>query len=337
MQAYVLSRYGGPQSAQLRQVPIPVPGEGEILVRVRAAGLNPVDYKFREGKLRAIQRPRLPMVLGCEFAGVVEGLGRGVTAFAAGDRVFARVEKLAYGAFAEYVCVQASLAARMPDSLDFVPAAGVPLAGLTALQCLREELRVESGQQLFISGGAGGVGTFAIQLAKWLGARVTTTASPRGEALVRRLGADRVVDYTQEDCWRSVGVMDGALDLVGGEALAHCFRVVRPGGTVVSVAGIPEPQTALKDLGAGLGLAALFGLVSLGIRRQAAAHHVRYRYKFMHPSGSELALLADLIDQGILQVVIDRVFPFEAIAEAFAYLEGGHAKGKVVVDLGLAS
>lgn len=333
MRAFVLSRYGGPEAAELRDVPVPTPRPHELQINVHAVGLNPVDYKFREGKLKVLHRPRMPVVLGNELSGTVMAKGAEVRGFAVGDRVFARVDKFALGAFAEVACVDERLVAKVPADLDLTAAAGVPLAGLTALQCLRDELRVGPGFRLFISGGAGGVGTFALQLAKLMGAHVTTTASPRGEALVRRLGADEVVDYTQTTFWQVLKDLDGALDLVGGETLDHCFEIVRRGGSVVSVAGMPEPRTARRDLAAGPGLAALFWLASLRTRLKGWPHGVFYRYKFMHPSGSDLAHLADLIADGRLEVVVDRVFPLSEIAQAFAYLESGRAKGKVVVTL----
>lgn len=333
MRAFVLTRHGGPEAMELRDVPEPRPAERQILVRVRAAGLNPVDYKTRAGKLRVIRRYTLPIVAGNELAGIVEACGPGVSRFQPGDRVFARVPKETLGAFAELTCLDEGVAARMPAAIDFEAAAGVPLAGLTALQALRDELHVSPGQRVFIPGGAGGVGTFALQIASVLGAEVATTASPRGDALVRRLGAKVVVDYTKarfEDVLRDY---DGAMDLVGGDTLARTFSVVRRGGTVVSIAGMPEPLTARKDLGRGAGLAALFWLISLGTRRRARRRGVRYRYLFMHPSGPDLDELARLIDARKLEVVIDRVFPFAEIADAFAYLEQGHAKGKVVVRI----
>ena len=204
MKAFVLKRYGGPEAAELCDVAMPHPDAGDVLVRVHAAGLNPVDFKTREGKLRIVQRYRLPTVMGNEFAGVVEACGSGATRFKPGDRVFARVPKDRMGAFAEYVAV--------PEDV-------LPLAGLTALQALRDELRLQPGSRVFIPGGAGGVGTFAIQIAKWLGAHVTTTASPRGRALVERLGADEVIDYTAQSFVGRVRDMDGVFDLVGGESL----------------------------------------------------------------------------------------------------------------------
>jgi NADPH:quinone reductase-like Zn-dependent oxidoreductase len=247
--------------------------------------------------------------------------------------VFTRVDKKRLGAFAEFAVVREELVAKMPSSVDFTTAAGVPLAGLTALQVLRDELRVTSGQNIFISGGSGGVGTFAIQLGKWLGAHIATTASARGEEMVRKLGADIVVDYTREHFDQVLREYDGALDLRGGDTLLKTFGVVKRDAKVVSIAGVPEPLTACKDLQAGPTLAALFLAASWRIRRQARKYGVIYRYLLMHPSGADLSELATLIDQQKLEVVIDRIFPFAHIGDAFAYLEQGHAKGKVVVQM----
>jgi NADPH:quinone reductase-like Zn-dependent oxidoreductase len=333
MRALVLTRYGGPDTMELRDMPRPSPGPGEVLIQVYAAGLNPIDFKLRQGMLRVIHRYPLPIIAGSELSGVVVAMGAGVTRLAEGDRVFTRVEKQRLGAFAEFAVVRAELVAHMPSSVEFTTAAGVPLAGLTALQALRDELRVTSGQNIFISGGAGGVGTFAIQLGKWLGAHIATTASARGEKLVRTLGADIVVDYTHEPFDQVLGGYDGALDLIGGDTLVKTFGVVKRGAKVVSIAGVPEPQTARKDLQAGPPLAALFWAASWHIRRQARKHGVAYRYLFMHPSGPNLAELATLIEQHQLQILIDRIFPFAHIADAFAYLEQGRAKGKVVVQM----
>jgi NADPH:quinone reductase-like Zn-dependent oxidoreductase len=333
MRAYVLKHYGGPEGSLLMDVPVPAPRPRDILVEVRAAGLNPVDFKFRQGKLRAILRPKLPLLLGNELAGEVIGVGHEVKRFRVGDRVFARVAKGRLGAFAEQACVDEDDAAYMPRNLDFTAAAAVPLAGLTALQALRDELRVKPGQKVFISGGAGGVGTFAIQIAKWLGAHVTTTASTRGEALVRSLGCDEVIDYTVQDLSSGQRRFDAGFDLIGGKTLEQMFEIMKPGTKIVSVAALPEPQTAIRDLGGRRALSAIFWLISCGIRSRARRAGVSYRYLFMHPSGSELALLAELIEQGKLKAIIDRTYPLAKIAEALAYVESGRAKGKVVVTV----
>ncbi|WP_374660169.1 NADP-dependent oxidoreductase [Phenylobacterium sp.] len=333
MRAYVLQRYGGAECAALTDIPPPTPGPHELLVDVGAAGLNPVDVGFRKGKLRPLYRLELPTALGCEFAGEVAAVGPMVTRFAVGDRVYARVEKHRPGAFAEQALIGEDNAAPMPANLDFEAAAGTPLAALTALQALRDELKVGPGRKVFVSGGAGGVGTFAIQIAKLLGAHVTTTASKRGEDLVRSLGADVVIDYTADDLSGLGREFDVALDLVGGETLEKMFGIVKRGGRVVSVAAVPEPRTAMLDLGGRRGLAVLFWLASLGVRRKAQAAGLDYRYMFMRPSGGDLATLAEWIEQGRLRVILDRAYPFSAIAEAFAYLEAGRAKGKVVVSM----
>lgn len=333
MLAYVLQRYGGPDGSQLIDVAVPKPAPDEILVNVRAAGLNPVDYKFREGKLRAIHSPKLPFVQGNELAGEVIAIGSKVTRFRVGDHIFARLGKDRAGAFAEQACVQEEYAAYMPPELDFATAAAVPLASLTALQALRDELNLQPGQQILITGGAGGVGTFAIQIAKWLGAEVTTTASSRGDALVRSLGADHVIDYTTQDIASTQQRFDAGFDLIGGETLDKMFSVTKPGATVVSVAGTPEPQTALRDLDGRRLLAAIFWLISYKTHQKARQADVRYRYLFMHPSGDDLALLGDLIQHGKLKVTIDKTYPFSQIADALAYIESGHAKGKVVVTM----
>ena len=331
MQGYVLTRYRRPM--QLREVPEPTPGDGDVLIRVRAAGLNPVDYKTRDGAVRLIWRYDLPVVAGNELSGVVEAVGNGVTRFAVGDRVFARVDHHKMGAFATYAAVDEALVGKMPDSLDFAEAAGLPLAGLTALQGLRDELAVTAGDRVFISGGAGGVGTLAIQLAVWLGATVATTASPRGEKLVRSLGAETVIDYQKQKFKDVLRDYDSAFDLVGGQDLKDSFDILKRGAKAVTIAGVPEPTTARVDLGLGPLLTAAVWAISSQIRHQARRSGVGYRYLIMHPSGTDLDLLARLVDGGQLKPVTDRVFPFQQIADAFAYLEQGRAKGKVIVEL----
>jgi NADPH:quinone reductase-like Zn-dependent oxidoreductase len=333
MRAYVLNHYGGPEGARLMDVPAPAKRQHDVLVGEHAAGLNPVDFKFRQGKLRAILRPKLPFVLGNELAGEVIAIGRDVTRFRVGDRVFTRVGKDRAGAFAEQVCVDEDHAARIPQDLDFATAAALPPAGLTALQASPDELGVEPGQKVFISGGAGGVGTFAIQIAKWLGAHVTTTASKRGEALVRSLGCDEVIDYTAQDIAKAEGRFDAGFDLIGRQTLEKMFTIMKPGTKVVSVAALPEPQTAIKDLAGRYALAAVFWIISRGIRSRARRAGISYRYLFMKPSGSDLGQLAELIEQRKLRVIIDKTYPFATISDGLTYLESGRAKGKVAVTM----
>ena len=333
MRAYLLECYGGTECARLATAPTPRPASNEVLVEVHAAGLNPVDYKIRSGLLRPITRLRLPVVLGNELAGAVTECGSAVRGFAVGDRVCARVAKDRLGAFADFAAVDAALVAKLPASIDFEHAAALPLAGLTALQCLRDELAIAPGERLLITGGAGGVGTFAIPLAKHFGADVWTTASSAGSELVRRLGADHVIDYRGEWEGGFSRHFDAVLDLVGGKGLEALFTTLKPGRTLVSVGGTPEPRTARKDLGRGAGLAFLFWLASARLRAIARRSGVHYRYLFMHPSGEDLAELLDLVADGVLPVTLDRVFDFAEIHAAMASLEQGRAKGKIVVRI----
>jgi NADPH:quinone reductase-like Zn-dependent oxidoreductase len=331
MKAYVLNGYGDAGQASIADMPVPVAGNDDVLIAVKAAGLNPVDFKIRQGKLKAIMRLKLPVILGNECAGVVSAAGKNVSRFKAGDRVFFRSEKGRMGCFAETVAADQSVVAFIPKALDYPHAAAVPLAGLTALQALRDNIAVRPGMRVLITGGSGGVGLFAIQLAKLMGAHVITTASPGGTAIVKRNGADEVIDYTSGDFAKDLHDLDGVLDLIGGETLDKCFAITRKGGRVVSIAGAPEPLTARKDLGLGVVMQGLFWLMSRKVRGLASAAGVTYRSIFMHPSGDDLAYLASLIESGKLKVTLDKSLPFTQIGDAFAYLETGHAKGKVAV------
>ncbi|MWV28453.1 NADP-dependent oxidoreductase [Aurantiacibacter rhizosphaerae] len=333
MKAYQLTAYGDADKGQLRDVAMPKPGVGQVLIKVKAAGLNPVDYKIRQGKLKPILRMDLPITMGNELSGVVESCGKGANRFPPGTRVCVRVGKEAMGAFAEYAVVEEAHIAAIPASMDFTQAAAIPLAGLTALQALRDELGVGPGYRVLITGGAGGVGTLAIQIAKSLGAHVITTASSRGRELVEKMGADEVVDYENAQFEDEIDSVDGAFDLIGGETLERTFQVVKEGGRTVSIAGTPEPRTAMQDLGGRFGLAAVFWAMSRDLRKQASDAGVDYRYLFMHPSGSELTYLVTLAQRGQMQAVIDSTYPFEKIADAMAELEDGHAKGKIMVTM----
>jgi NADPH:quinone reductase-like Zn-dependent oxidoreductase len=330
MQGYVLARYGGARAMQLREVPEPAAGAGEVLIRMRAAGLNPIDYKVRRGFGRVFHLD-LPLVAGSELSGLVEAVGAGAIRFGIGDRVYARVDKQTLGAYAEYAVVDESFVARMPRSLDFEDAAGIPLAGLTALQALRQ-LAITSGDRVFISGGAGGVGTLAIQLAVHMGAKVATTASPRGEELVRSLGAETVIDYRKQKFKDVLSDYDSAFDTTGGRDLTDIFDILKPGAKAVSVASF-DPTTARDDVGMGRLLTAVVWAANTKIRRKSRRRGVSYRSLLMHPSGDDLEVLTKLVDGGQLKPVTDRVFPFEQLPDAFAYLEEGHAKGKVIVRL----
>lgn len=333
MKAFILESYGNAAATKLTEFATPELRPHDLRIQVTAVGLNPVDFKTREGKLKMVYSPPLPIVMGNELSGIVIECGAKVTQFKVDDKIIARVEKDRLGAFAEQVCIDENVAAYAPKSISLEDAAALPLAGLTALQALRDELNASEGKHVLITGGAGGVGTFAIQIAKHLGAEVTTTASPRGEDLVRQMGADHVIDYTQIDLPDVKMKYDGVFDLIGGQTLKAAMGLTKKGATIVSISGVPEPVTASKDLQAGFKLKTLFWLVSFGLRRLAAAHGIVYRYLFMHASGEDLTELVKLVDDGKLKIVIDKRFDFDDIAEAMAYLEAGRAKGKVIVEM----
>jgi alcohol dehydrogenase len=331
VKGYVLARKGLRRTMALREVPEPTAADNEVLIRVEAAGLNPVDSKVQVAGAQFIWPLELPRVAGSELSGVVEEVGRHVTHFKSGDRVFARVDKLKLGAYAKYCVVEEDLVALMPDTLGFEDAAGLPLAGLTAWQGLRQ-IGVTSGQRVFISGGAGGVGTLAIQLAVQMGAAVATTASAEGEKLVRSLGAETVVDYRKQQFKDVLRDYDGAFLLTGGRDLMDAFTILKRGGNAVSVIHV-DPVTAREDLSAGPMLVAAVRIANSRIRRQTRCAGISYRSLLMRPSGEDLGVLADMVERDQLKPIIDRVFPFDQIADAFTYLEEGHAKGKVIVRL----
>ena len=333
MKAYVLNNYGDAKNAVISEWPMPIVKSKEVLVKVAAVGLNPVDYKIRDGKLKIIQNPPRPFVLGNEFSGTIIDCGLGAKKFKIGDKIIARVEKDKMAAFAEFVAIDESIAALAPSSIPLEEAAGLPLAGLTALQALEEELNIKPNDELLITAGAGGVGTLAIQIAKAMGAIVTTTASIRGKDLVQNLGADHVIDYNSTDIGKTQKRFDAVFDLVGGETLESLFTIAKPSTKIVSVAGMPEPLTAKQDLNRGILLQIIFWLASIKLRKLAKQNNVTYRYLFMRPDGAGLSKLSQMIDQGQLKLIIDKSFDFENIAEAIAYLESGRAKGKVIVKM----
>jgi len=332
MKAFVMKGYGGPEQMGFAEVPLPECTPGTVRIKVHAAGLNPIDIKTRDGMTKAIQSYKLPAILGNECAGTVDAVGDGVSGFTIGERVATRVDKGRMGALADYAVTTADTLAHIPDQVDMQSAAGLPLAGETALQALRNEIKVKPGDRILITGGAGGVGTLAIQIAKAFGARVITTASPRGRDLVKSLGADEVIDYTSTDFTTVLRDLDGAFDLIGGKDLENCFKVVRPGATVVSIAGTPEPNTA-DDIGASTLIRMVFWAMSVGLRRKAKAAGARYRFLFMRANGDDLATLFDMISAGKLRVIVDQTYPFEATPKAFEALESGHAKGKIIVQI----
>lgn len=300
--------YGGPEVLVHEDAPRPEPGREDLLVRVHAAGVNPVDWKIREGHLRPLLRHRLPLTLGWDVSGVVEAAGPDVEGFAPGDEIYARPDISRDGAYAEYLALKAAEAAPKPKTLDHVHAAAVPLAALTAWQTLFDVANLAAGQRVLIHAAAGGVGHFAVQLARWKGAFVIGTCSGRNADFVRALGADEVIDYTAtrfEDAARDVDVV---FDTMGGQVQQRSFRVLKRGGVLVSIV---EPFSRLT----------------------AALRGVRAHFLFVQPHAGQLAELARLIDGGTIKPVVETVLPLAEARQAHELSRAGRTRGKIVLQV----
>jgi NADPH:quinone reductase-like Zn-dependent oxidoreductase len=331
MKAVVAKRYGGPDVVEIVDAPAPEIHARDVLIDVRAAGLNPLDFKVRSGKAKLALPIKPPVPLGCDVAGVVADVGPNVKELAKGDEVYVRLEKLRMGGLAEQVCADASVVAKKPVSLTFEQAASIPLAALTALQALRDVGKFTAGQRVLIHAGAGGVGSLAIQIAKILGLHVTTTTSTKNVELVTSLGADEVIDYTKEALDAKPHDFDGVFDSLGAESELASIRATKRGGIVIGVGGLPDGPFAKEWLPMPVRPALWF---MTGKRRRAATNAgVRFAYLFMRPDGGELAEIARWIDEGKLKPVIHATFPLAQVKDAFAELERGRARGKIVVTV----
>jgi len=291
-----------------------------------------VDFKIRDGLLKMIVPFGFPLILGNDLSGVVKAVGTGVTRFRPGDAVFARMDKRRIGAFAEFAVVAEADAAAKPANLTHIEAAAVPLAGLTAWQALFEIGGLKAGQKVLIHAGSGGVGTFAIQLARHAGATVATTVGARNAELARNLGANVVIDYKSQRFEDVVSGQDLVFDTQAGDIQHRSFAVLKRGGVLVSIAGKPDGRL-VRQWGLNPLLGVLLDFLSRKSLRLAKKHGVRYEYLFMHPSGEQLAQIGRLLADGSVRTVIDKVFPLEQVREALAYSEAGHATGKVVVEV----
>ena len=332
MKAYVLDRYGKNTALRLADVPEPPLRDDEVLVEVHAAGVNLLDSKIKGGEFKPILPYRLPLILGHDVAGVVVKVGPKVTQFRLGDEVYARLDDFRIGSFAEFAPVKEASLALKPKGLSMEQAASIPLVGLTAWQALIESAQLQRGQKVFIQAGSGGVGTFAIQLAKHLGATVATTASSTNAALVKSLGADVVVDYRTQDFEEVLRDYDVVLNSQDAKTLEKSLRVLQRGGKLISISGPPDPAFA-NAMGAPGWLRLVLRVLSAGIRRRAKSRDLSYSFLFMKANGAQLREITRLIESGAIRPVIDRVFAFDATNEALAYVESGRAKGKVVIKL----
>ncbi|RDK10055.1 NADP-dependent oxidoreductase [Cupriavidus lacunae] len=332
MKAFVLDRYGKKRALRSADMPSPELRDGEVLVQVHAAGVNQLDSRIRDGEFKLILPYRLPLILGHDVAGTVVKVGPRVRQFKPGDEVYARPDDFRIGTFAEYIAIKEESLAIKPKALSMEEAASIPLVGLTAWQALIEIAKLKKGQKVFIQAGSGGVGTFAIQLARHVGATVATTTSSANIDLVKSLGADIAIDYKKDDFERLLQNYDVVLHSQDAAALKKSLRVLKPGGTLISISGPPDPAFA-KGIGAPWFVNLIVRLLSSRVRKRAARRDLRYSFLFMRASGPQLREITSLMDAGAIRPVVDRVFPFESTNEAMAYVEKGRAKGKVVVKM----
>jgi len=332
MKAFVVSRYGK-DMVRAAEVPKPQVGRRDVLVKVSAVSINPLDSMVRNGEFKALLKYKPPFILGHDVAGVVTEIGSDVGDFAVGDEVFARPRDLRIGTFAEYIAIDQDDVALKPAALSLHAAAAVPLVALAAWQMLVDRAHVQPGQKVLVHAGTGGLGSTVIQLAKHLGADVATTANGAKEQLVRVLGADVVIDYRTTDFAEALSGYDLVVDSLGGENLIKSFTVLKPGGLAIGVTGPPDAGFA-KQLGAPKPFEFVLSFLSRKVRKAAKKLGVRYEFFFMHASGDQLRELAALYDAGGLRPVVDTTFTFDRTLEAIAFAESGKAKaGKVIVTL----
>ena len=332
MKAFIVNRYGKKEKLQLIEIANPVVKENDILVQVYSAGVNLLDSKIRDGEFKLILPYKTPFRLGHDVSGIVTKVGSKVSKFKVGDEVYARPADHRIGTYAEFISMNEKDVALKPKNISMEEAASIPLVGLTAWQTLIEKANLKKGQKVFIQAGSGGVGTFAIQLAKHLGATVATTTSTANIDLVKSLGADVIIDYKKEDFESILKDYDVVLNSQDTRTLEKSLKVLKTGGKVISISGPPDPDFG-QEIKANWFLKIILKFLSAGIRKKANRLGVNFSFLFMKAQGDQLSQITKLIESGVIKPVVDKVFPFEQTNEAMAYVEMGRAKGKVVVKV----
>ena len=332
MKAFILNRYSKKEKLQLTEIAQPVLRENDVLVEIHAAGVNSLDSKIKSGEFKLILPYKFPLVLGHDVAGVVTKIGSKVSKFKVGDDIYARPSDFHIGTFAEFIAISENDVAIKPKNISMEEAASIPLVGLTAWQALIEIGNLKRGQKVFIQAGSGGVGTFAIQLAKHLGATVATTTSSANIDLVKSLGADVVIDYKKDDFEKVLKDYDLVLNSQDAKTLEKSLRILKPNGKLISISGPPTPGFA-KQMGAPWFVKLVMKFLSSGVRKKAKKLNIDYSFLFMRAEGKQLSEITNLIEAGKIRPIIDKVFPFEQLNEAMSYVETGRTKGKVVVKV----
>jgi NADPH:quinone reductase-like Zn-dependent oxidoreductase len=332
MKAFIVDRYKKKGALRFGEMPEPELRDEDVLVQVHAAGANMLDSKIRNGEFKPILPYRPPFILGHDVAGTVVRIGSKARRFKPGDEIYARPRDGRVGTYAEFIAINEADVALKPKNLTMEEAASIPLVGLTAWQVLVERAKLKKGQKILIHAGSGGVGTFAIQLAKHIGASVATTTSSTNADLVRSLGADVVIDYKNDDFDKVLSGYDIVLNSLGTDTLEKSLKVLKPGGQLISISGPPDLAFA-RGNGANWFLQQVMRLLSFGIRSKARRVRVGYSFVFMRANGEQLREITSLIEAGIIRPIIDLVFPFEGTNDALAYVETGRSKGKVVIKV----
>lgn len=332
MKAFTISRYSKSDALQLTNVPDPVVQENDVLVQIHAASVNVLDSKIKSGEFKLLLPYQFPLILGHDVAGVVTQVGANVHRFKVGDAVYARPADRRIGAFAEFIAIHERDVAHKPNNISMEEAASIPLVGLTAWQALVEKAQLTKGQKVFIQAGSGGVGTFAIQLAKHLGATVATTASAENADWLKGLGADVVIDYKTQDFEMLLSDYDVVLNSQDTKTLFQSLNTLTAGGQLISISGPPDAQFA-SDAGLPWFMKGVMRLLSYKIRNKAKQRQINYAFLFMKAQGNQLEKITALVEAGVIRPVVDKVFAFEQADEAVAYVESGRARGKVVIKV----
>jgi NADPH:quinone reductase-like Zn-dependent oxidoreductase len=332
MKAFTISRYSKTDALQLTDAPNPEAQANDVLVEVHAASVNLLDSKIKTGEFKLLLPYKFPLILGHDVAGVVVKIGANVRRFKVGDAVYARPADFRVGTFAEFIAINENDVARKPNNVSMEEAASIPLVGLTAWQALVEKAHLQKGQKVFIQAGSGGVGTFAIQLAKYLGATIATTASSANADWLKGLGADVVIDYKTQNFETLLREYDVVLNSQDTKTLRKSMDTLKVGGQLISISGPPDVQYATQ---AGLPwfMKGVMRLLSYKIRKEAAQRQINYAFLFMKAQGQQLEKITALIEAGAIKPIVDKVFPFDQTNQALAYVESGRAKGKVVIKV----
>jgi NADPH:quinone reductase-like Zn-dependent oxidoreductase len=332
MIAYSISKYSKTTQLQLATMPEPSIFDDEVLVKVYASSINQLDSKIKSGEFKLILPYKFPLILGHDVAGVITKVGADVTKFKVGDEVYSRPSDFKIGSFAEFIAINEADVSLKPKNLSMEEAAAIPLVALTVWQAFVEIAQLKKGQKVFIQAGSGGVGTIAIQLAKHLGAVVATTTSEKNFDLVKRLGADVVIDYKTQDFETILKDYDVVLNSQDNKTLEKSLNITKIGGQVISISGPPTPTFA-SEAGMPWYLKLAMGLLSSKIRGKAKKLNVSYSFLFMKANGAQLTEITKLIEAGVIKPVIDKVFAFDQINEALNYVDSGRAKGKVLIKV----